>query len=512
MTTVPEAVRSAKRMIPRARQCAQRTKGCGTPQAAVHRNLPTNGKSTAALITDMLSSRTVSAPSWPTRVQKPGPQAGVRDWFRRRPLLGAILAGLLLRLALIPFLYADELDPSREHMAFGWEVGRVAHSIATGHGFGNLFYGETGPTAMTAPLYPYLMAGVFRLFGVYSAHSAIVLLVLQSIFAAITAAPVYWIARSTFGERVATWSAWLWAFFPYSIYLSTARVYENSLDALLLALLMWMALRLGSGAGLGAWAGFGAAAGVAVLCHPGLLSVAFPLGVWAWWRRRPRPWEPCAAVLALFVVLLPWQVRDYRTFHRLFPIRDNFWFECWLGNTGDLSDLYPDWGHPTANPAELDAYRKMGELAYFDSKRELFLTVLARHPGAFAYYTLKHVLLMWTEYWSFSRAYLQNVPTAIPHFFFCTAWSAGAFLGLRRAWKASRVTAMPYALVLFFFPLVYYVTHGGMDYRHPIDPVIVMLTANAVVGRGQQSAVWDASKGDRGFWMPSSIGRNSAHS
>jgi hypothetical protein len=194
-------------------------------------------------------------------------------------------------------------------------------------------------------------------------------------------------------------------------------------------------------------------------------------------------------VLALIVVVLPWQVRNYRTFHRLFPIRDNFWFECWLGNTGDLSDLYPDWGHPTANPTELDAYRKMGELAYFDSKKELFLAVLARHPGAFGYYTLKRVLLMWTGYWSFSRGYLQNEPFAIPNFFFCTAWSAGAFLGLLRAWKASRVTAMPYALVLFFFPLVYYVTHGGMDYRHPIDPVIVILTANAVVGRGGHSVV-----------------------
>src|SRR5580700_6192756 len=174
MTAVPEVVRSAKRMITRVWRCAQRTKGCGTPQVAVHQQCPTNCKSTAALTTRVVSSRTVSGQSWPTRMRNPGPQAGVRDWFRRRPLLGAVRAGLMLRLAFVPFLYPAELDPSREHMAFGWEVGRVAHSIATGHGFGNLFYGETGPTAMTAPLYPYLMAGVFRLFGVYSAHSAIV--------------------------------------------------------------------------------------------------------------------------------------------------------------------------------------------------------------------------------------------------------------------------------------------------------------------------------------------------
>jgi hypothetical protein len=31
-------------------------------------------------------------------------------------------------------------------------------------------------------------------------------------------------------------------------------------------------------------------------------------------------------------------------------------------------------------------------------------------------------------------------------------------------------------------PLVYYVTHASLRYRHPIDPILLMLTAIALAG------------------------------
>jgi hypothetical protein len=31
-------------------------------------------------------------------------------------------------------------------------------------------------------------------------------------------------------------------------------------------------------------------------------------------------------------------------------------------------------------------------------------------------------------------------------------------------------------------PLVYYVTHASLRYRHPIDPIVLMLTAIAITG------------------------------
>ncbi len=39
---------------------------------------------------------------------------------------------------------------------------------------------------------------------------------------------------------------------------------------------------------------------------------------------------------------------------------------------------------------------------------------------------------------------------------------------------------MPYAIALFTFPLVYYVTHNEMRYRRPIDPLMVVLAIVAI--------------------------------
>jgi hypothetical protein len=49
-------------------------------------------------------------------------------------------AGLFIRLAIVPFLYTEWLDPFvREHWAFG----RVARSLVLGQGYGNTF-ADTG--------------------------------------------------------------------------------------------------------------------------------------------------------------------------------------------------------------------------------------------------------------------------------------------------------------------------------------------------------------------------------
>ena len=92
-----------------------------------------------------------------------------------------VAAGLAVRLAVIPFLYRDWLDPFLlEHWAFG----RVARSLVAGHGFGNVF-ADTGPTAVVSPVYVYLLAGVFRLLGTYTPASIVAALALNSVFSAL---------------------------------------------------------------------------------------------------------------------------------------------------------------------------------------------------------------------------------------------------------------------------------------------------------------------------------------
>ena len=85
-----------------------------------------------------------------------------------------VLVALAIRLVVMGFLYPEQLDPERDHWRFGYENGRLARSIAEGRGFSSPLFEDTGPSAWMTPVYPYMIAGVFKVFGIYSTASAFV--------------------------------------------------------------------------------------------------------------------------------------------------------------------------------------------------------------------------------------------------------------------------------------------------------------------------------------------------
>src|SRR5271155_2053276 len=54
---------------------------------------------------------------------------------------------------------------------FQTETGHIAYSVAAGKGFSSPYERDSGPTAMLPPVYPMLVAGLFKIFGSYS-HGA----------------------------------------------------------------------------------------------------------------------------------------------------------------------------------------------------------------------------------------------------------------------------------------------------------------------------------------------------
>src|SRR5215471_12577461 len=78
----------------------------------------------------------------------------------------------LVRLAYMTLAHTWRFRPYGDHFQFGWEAARIARSLVTGHGYGSPFTSSwlpyTGPTAWLPPAYPLLVAGVFKLFGVYT--------------------------------------------------------------------------------------------------------------------------------------------------------------------------------------------------------------------------------------------------------------------------------------------------------------------------------------------------------
>ena len=114
-------------------------------------------------------------------------------------------------------------------------MGRVGRSIALGQGFSNPYDGNTGPTAWEPPLYPFLIGGVFKIFGVYSRASAWALLTINSLFSALTCIPIFLIARRTFDQSIATWSAYGWGLNPYVWYWSIHWIWDTTLTPFILA-------------------------------------------------------------------------------------------------------------------------------------------------------------------------------------------------------------------------------------------------------------------------------------
>ena len=105
--------------------------------------------------------------------------------IRTSPYLIAAVA-LLLRVGWIVIGHTYRFKTTDNNFGFGWEMGSIGASLASGHGFSNPFGAVTGPTAWEPPLYPYVIAGVFQVFGIYSRASAFVLLALNSVFSALT--------------------------------------------------------------------------------------------------------------------------------------------------------------------------------------------------------------------------------------------------------------------------------------------------------------------------------------
>jgi len=353
-------------------------------------------------------------------------------------------------------------------------MGRVGRSIALGQGFGSPYEGNTGPTAWEPPLYPYLIGGVFKIFGVYTPASAWVLLSINSLLATLTCIPIFFIAHKIFGERVAHWSAYAWALNPYVWYWSVRWIWDTTFTPLLLACLFWLALELQDWPGWRGWALFGALFGVGTLANPTMMAFLPFCGLWIW-RRRYRRGLPSFGGIAIssfmfFLVLTPWVARNYNVFGRL-VLRDDFGLQFRLGNGPSADGMLMAYLQPNLNRLELEKFQRMGEVAYADAcKKEAFEWVQA-HPARFAVVSLKRFFYYWN---GVPKPTNSVAPVDFRDAPFL-ATSVLALWGLARALRQKRPGAWLFAGLVLTYPTIYYFVFPHARYRHPIEPELLIL-------------------------------------
>ena len=393
----------------------------------------------------------------------------------RRSLLWMVLVSLTLQVGAIGVFHQYRFRPAEDHFAFGWEMGRVGRSIALGQGFSNPYGDSTGPTAWEPPLYPYLIGGVFKLFGVYSTASAWVLLTINSLFTALTAIPIFFIARKTLGEKVARWSAWTWALLPYAMYWSVHWVWDTTLGPLLLSLIFLVSLELEDWSGWKGWAIYGTLWGFGALSNPSMLAFLPFSGLWIWYRRHKRGLPSLAGVVlasaVFFACLTPWLARNYQTFGRFVFIRDDFGLQFRLGNGPYADGRLMAYLQPNLNVLEFEKFRRLGELAYAEECKRQAFDWIREHPDRFALISLKRFVYYWA-----------GVPkeTGSPALFdfrnsFFLASSVLAIWGLARVIRKKKPGAWLFLLLVLSYPTTYYFVFPHARYRHPIEPELLIL-------------------------------------
>jgi|HubBroStandDraft_5_1064220.scaffolds.fasta_scaffold20573_3 4-amino-4-deoxy-L-arabinose transferase-like glycosyltransferase len=401
-------------------------------------------------------------------------------------LSAVVFAAFLIRLTVVICYFRQLPDADLHYEQFGWEVGWVARALASGHGFSSPVYPITGPTAMVPPLYTFLLAGIFRLFGIYTLTSGFIILSLNSLFSSLNCIAVYFSAKYSLGPRNALIAAMAWALYPFAIYFSAGRVWEYSLTSLLFTTCFCIAQRLHAAdqwtAKWTVWAGFGLLYGLTAHSNPCVLSVFPFLLALALWKRRQAglPWlgNGAAAAFAIVLALTPWTVRNYRVLHVLCPVRDDYWINIYAGNYDNTSPVNPPSNpsaHPPSNPVEMAKFLAMGEVPYLAEKHSLAAAWIRSHPAGFVRAVERRIVYYWTGYWSFRSEYLAIEPTELPNMFYVCSVTLLLALGIRRLHQVNPDALPPYLVLVLIFPLTYYLSLVLMDYRQPIEPAIVVL-------------------------------------
>ena len=365
------------------------------------------------------------------------------------------------------------------------ETGNIAYSLAAGHGFGSPYWQETGPTAWLTPVYPALVAAVFLLFGIHTAHSFFAIVLLNILFSAAAGVPIFYLGKRVGGLGVASGAAWLWAIFPNAVIIPYEWVWDTSLAALLMATILWATIELADSQSVRNWCGYGLLWGFALMTNPSLGSMLPVLLGWAAYRafrrgelRLSRPALACGIAVLCCV---PWTVRNYLAFHRFIPLRSNFAFELWLGNNEQFdaqSQVVP-----AANPerAEIRSYIHMGETAFMQDKWAKAVGFMRAHPRLEITLFARRFVATWTGVENPIEGFRDaDSPLVRLVLISNTLAVLGALCGIVALVRSRNVYAFPLAAGPIVYPLIYYVTHTALRYRHPIDPVVLLLAAIAV--------------------------------
>ena len=214
----------------------------------------------------------------------------------------------------------------------GMENEAIALNILHGKGYSYRFLDKELPSAYMSPVYTLFLYLHFLFFG---ERNYFWVELSQALIGSFSAVLLVLIGKKLINEKVGIFSGLLFAFYPIYVYWVT-RAQQLVIDIFLLELsiycVIWSFQKESSWRHLLA----GMVMGLTALSKTFYLS--FPAFYWLWIWLWKKPGIRKAFLIAglwacgCIIVIMPWMIRNYRTFGEIIPITTNGGVNLWIGN------------------------------------------------------------------------------------------------------------------------------------------------------------------------------------
>lgn len=425
---------------------------------------------------------------------------------RARTILIAILV-LALAIRLGTILATTDYEPVFD----SGDYVRHAQSIAAGDGFpDSIFTSSESPSAFRPPLYPYLLGGVYAVFGDGAGETAG--RIVGALLGVLVVYLVFLIGRAIWGIRVGLWAAALAAVLPPLAFLNEALISEplflaTELGVILAAL---TARREGGDWRLAALTGL--LCGLAALTRSNGILLVIPAAIAVWvgrpWLSRQALAPPLAVIVAAALTVLPWTVRNTLEFDQLVPFSTQSGFAM-AGAFNDEARTFPGYPATWRLPQETERYTPIYERTDLDEAeldqelRSSSVDYMTDRPGYVVEATIRNSLrtfeLMGLEPNSQVADEQQlglstgAARTVKAGYFLLALLALAGLLSLAR-WPAARrgpwwIWLVPVLMVLAAAWVI-----ASTRYRIPAYPFMVFLAAIAIVDMLERRAAERAER------------------
>ncbi|MFH1502321.1 MAG: tetratricopeptide repeat protein [Candidatus Eisenbacteria bacterium] len=354
-----------------------------------------------------------------------------------------------------------------------------ARRLAAGEGYGEPFF--------MSPLYPYFLAGMYRLFD----RDLMVVRIVQSLLGAASASLVYMLARDLFDRRVALLAGFATACYGALIFYDGSIV-MTSLLVFLNLLALFLLLRADRTDAPLAFAAAGVALGLAGVGRAAALLFV-PLALW-WIVSRPRRGRPLRGAvlfaLGVLAVVATVTVRNYAVSGDFIPVTSNGGLNFYIGNSAIATGGYakPDGVDPggdvsgrlvaerdvgrSLKPSEVSSYwyaRARDDIAKDPGR---WLSLLARKLS----FVMSSYELPQLENFEFQRRYSRLLSLPLPGFGLVAPLG---LLGLGLAFRRRRARLLGLFLASYVVSIALFFVLAR--YRLPVVPVLAIGASYVVI-------------------------------